>query len=221
MGIGAAVIGAPVIGGAGTVNSPPSVTSVAATTTANTGARSTVSWLYSQPQGRPQASYRVRAQDSGGSTTYFDSGWLNGADTAYTFDIDEAGVPTNGSTIRWVVGARDTFGGVSSDATGNATYSWGNPQCTISTIEGVAPVSARVTVTTANDVTVGWSFADGSNTQSAYRLILRQAATDFVLFDSGWVASTATSADIPYILTNGSSYEVLVELKNNYGVRSD
>lgn len=214
-------IGATAIGGeTGTTNDPPVVTSVAATTTANTGSNTTVSWAYSQPQGRSQAFYRVQAKDSTGATTHHDSGWLTGPETAYTVALDPAGVPAN-TTLKWVVSAKDGLGSISSEASANVAYSWGNPQVSMSTVEGVTvPTDGRMTVGQAANVTLAWTFSDGGNTQSAYRVRVLDAGTDIELFSSGWVAGAGTTYDIPFTFTHGMTYELRLQVKNNYGMRS-
>jgi len=218
---GAAVATTPIGGWGAPLHTPPVVSNVAGSTTANAGGVSTVSWAYSQADGDPQAFYRVQAQNSGATVTYHDTGWLAGATTSYGFDIDDAGVPTNSATILWSVSVQSTVGPSYTDtATGTATYSWGNPQCTVATVEGLAVTGSQVTVGQVEDLTVVWSLSDGSNTQTAYRIQLRLAEATFLLVDSGWVTSTGTTYDLPFVLTNGSSYNLLVQLKNNYGVRS-
>ncbi len=215
-------IGTTALGGeSGLTKDPPVVTSVAATTSANTSANSTVSWAYSQPQGRAQAQYRVRAQNTAATTTWHDSGWLAGADTSYTIDIDEAGIPV-AATNRWVVHTMDEAGTISPLATANATYAWGNPQAAMATVEGVTvPSDARMTITQATDVTLAWTFSDGGNTQSAYRVRVLDKGTTIQLHDSGWTAGAGTSYDIPFTFDHGMTYEFRLQLKNNFGVRSD
>ena len=57
--LGVPALGTTALGGeTGVVHDPPVVSGVTATTTANTSANSTVSWSYTQPQGRPQTYYR-------------------------------------------------------------------------------------------------------------------------------------------------------------------
>ena len=83
-------IGTTALGGeTGITHDPPVVSTVAATTAADLSANSTVTWAYTQPQGRPQSQYRVQAQNSAGSTTHYDSGWLSGAVTAHTVSLDD------------------------------------------------------------------------------------------------------------------------------------
>jgi hypothetical protein len=141
--------------------------------------------------------------------------------------LDAEGVPTTTTTaIKWVVDARSDDWGDADDTryevqgSANTSYVWGNPLCTVNTIEGAAVSGGEVSISTATDVTVAWGFSDGGNSQSAYRVQCRQAADDIVITDSGWVASAATTFDLPMIMTHGSRYEIVVQLKNNYGVRS-
>tara|TARA_R100000458_G_C8276957_1_gene252358 strand:+ start:395 stop:823 length:429 start_codon:yes stop_codon:yes gene_type:complete len=141
--------------------------------------------------------------------------------------MDTEGIPTTTTTaIKWVIDVRaDEYLTASADrhetsANANTSYAWGNPQCTVNTIESIAPVGDAVTITTATDITVAWGFSDGGNSQSAYRVQLRTAADDVVLSDSGWVSSSATTYDIPFTFSASTQYEVVVQLKNNYGVRS-
>ena len=219
--LGMAAIGTTAIGGeSGLVYDPPVVSSVAATTTQHAAANSTVSWAYTQAQGRSQGSYRVLAQNSGGSTTYYDSGWLSGAEQSLTFDIDEQEIPV-AATIKWVVQARDSLGVTSPQASANVTYAWGDPQAAITTVEGVAiPADARMTISQAANVTLAWSFSDSGKTQAFYRVRVLDKGTAIELHDSGWTAGAGTTYDIPFTFTHGMTYEFRLQLKNNYGVRS-
>lgn len=206
----------------------PTVSSISGSTTASPTSTSTVSWTYAQGQSDPQNQYRVRGQDSGGSTTYYDSGWLSGTNTSHAVEMDTEGIPTNSTAIKWVIDVRaDEYLTANADrhetsANNNQSYAWGNPQCTINTIEGQEPTGDAVTIKTATGITVAWGFSDGGNSQSAYRVQLRTAADDVVLNDSGWVTSLPqpTTYDIPFTFSASTQYEVVVQLKNNYGVRS-
>jgi len=219
--VGVRAIGTTALGGeTGTTHDPPVVASVAATTAADLSANSTVSWAYTQPQGRPQGQYRVQGKNSAGSVTYYDSGWLSGAVVAHTVSLDDEGIPV-AATIKWVVAAIDTVGSISSEVSANVTYAWGDPQATMTLVEGVTvPVDGRMTITQAANVTLTWSFSDGGNTQSAYRVRVLDSGTDIELHTSGWVSGAGTSYDIPFTFTHGMTYELRLQVKNNYGVRS-
>ena len=214
-------IGTTALGGeSGLTKDPPVITGVAATTSANTSANSTVTWSYSQPQGRAHAEHRGRAQNTGGTTTYHDSGGLAGAGTSYTVDIDDAGIPV-AATNKWVVHTRDEAGTISPAASANATYAWGNPQAAMATVEGVTvPADARMTITQATNITLTWTFSDGGNTQSFYRVRVLDQGTAIQLHDSGWTAGAGTTYEIPFTFDHGMTYEFRLQLKNNYGVRS-
>ena len=214
-------IGTTALGGeTGITHDPPVVSTVAATTAADLSANSTVTWAYTQPQGRPQSQYRVQAQNSAGSTTHYDSGWLSGAVTAHTVSLDDEAIPV-AATNKWVVSTIDTVGSISSEVSANVAYAWGNPQVTMSTVEGVTvPADARMTITQAANVTLAWSFSDGGNTQSAYRVRVLDSGTDIELHTSGWVSGAGTTYDIPFTFTHGMTYELRLQVKNNYGVRS-
>jgi hypothetical protein len=219
--VGVPAIGTTALGGeTGITHDPPVVASVAASTAADLSANSTVTWAYTQPQGRPQDQYRVQGKNSAGSTTYYDSGWLSGAVTAHTVSLDDEGIPV-AAVNKWVVSAIDTVGSISSEVSANVTYAWGNPQVTMSTVEGVTvPVDGRMTITQAANVTLAWSFSDGGNTQSAYRVRVLDSGTDIELHTSGWVSGAGTTYDIPFTFTHGMTYELRLQVKNNYGVRS-
>lgn len=206
----------------------PSVSSISGTGGADTSANSVVSWTYAQSQNDTQAQYRVRALDSGRSTTYYDSGWLTGTGTTHSVGMDAEGIPTTTTTaINWQVDVRsDDY--LSEQATSryegssnnDTSYAWGDPQCTIDTIEGVAPIGDAITIEQATNITVGWSLSDGVNTQYSYRVKVEDAASGIVRTDSGWVPSTDTTYDVPFTFSDGSRYNIVVQLKNNYGVRS-
>ena len=220
--LGVPTLGTTALGGeTGVLRDPPVVSGVAATTTANTSANSTVSWSYTQPQGRPQSYYRVQAKNSAGNATHYDSGWLLGTDTTYVLDIDDEGIPV-AATNKWVVSVKDSVGSFSSEASANVTYAWGNPQAAMTTLEGVTvPSDAQMTITQAQNVTLAWSFSDGGNTQSFYRVRVLDKDTTIELHDSGWTAGSGTSYDIPFTFSNGVEYDIRLQLKNNYGVRSN
>jgi|TARA_Y100000310_G_scaffold23587_1_gene22652 hypothetical protein len=203
----------------------PALASIAGTTSANTSANSTVSWTYTQAQGDAQSWYRVRGQNTGGSATYYDTGWLTGTASSVVVDMDEEHVPAT-TTIRWVVDVRgDEWVDAATprfetQSTGDTVYAWGAPACVISTVEGIAVTSASVALGAATDVTLVWTFTDSGKTQSAFRARIREPATDIELWTSGWVASAATTYDLPFTFTDGLSYEITLQLKNNYGMRS-
>ncbi len=210
------------------VHDSPATSSVSGTTTADTSANSVVSWTYSQAQGDAQAQYRVYGLNAGRSTTYYDSGWLTGAGTTHSVGMDTEGIPTTSTTvINWQVDVRsDDY--LSEQATSryegssnaDTSYVWGDPQCAIVTIEGVAPSGSAITIEQATDITVGWTFTDGANTQHSYRVQVRDSSSGIVRTDSGWVVSTVTTYNIPFTFSDGSRYDIVTQLKNNFGVRS-
>ncbi|RMF62085.1 MAG: hypothetical protein D6746_04600, partial [Bacteroidetes bacterium] len=178
------------------------------------GPNLTVTWSYSQAQGKPQTEYRVQVTDSTGTVVHYDSGWLAGAATSHTFDAVAAGVPTDttGSQLRALVLVQAQNVNDQGISPAQAfDIQWGVVTPTITSPTG--------TVTTQT-VTVNWTFSSTrGKTQSAYRAVLTYAEGGATLEDSGKVtSSTATSHAFTYPLANGSSYKVTLTLYNSEGV---
>jgi len=204
-----------------TLGTAPTTTGVDATLTPNVDALSTVSWTFTSTDGKSQGAYRVQAQNSGGSTTHWDSGWRLGTDVTLDVDMDENSIPA-ATTVKWVVSTRDTSGIHAPEVSTNKVYAWGAPTVTITTLEGVdKPADDQMTVTQATDVTLAWSFSDSPNTQAQYRVrVVDPDASEFVHFDSGWTTGAGTSFDIPFTFMSGQKYSLRLQAKNNYGLRS-
>ena len=208
------------------IHDSPTVTSVSASNSKNSESNSTVTWTFGQDQGDTQHAFRVRAENSEGSTVYYDSGYQYSTDATFVVDTDEEGIPArNNQAVHWRVDVRsdDYSSHAVTDryeafSTGSATYNWGDAACTVTTLEGQAITGGAITITGATGQTVAWSLA--TDTQQEYRVMVKEFATDNVLSDSGWVVSTDTSYDIPYTFSSGSKYKLSVQLKNDYGIRS-
>ena len=184
----------------------------------------TVQWSYSQPQGDPQEWYRVLAQNDARTVTYYDSGWIKSTAQQLAVDVDAENIPADTTDLTWVVQVR----GPEQIGTGDvARYQaedaspidlqWGVPHCTI-----LQPTDQEV-VTTPGSITVSWSFSDdrAGKTQGWYRVYIRYRDSQQTVYDTGWVASADTSVTLPVELLDGSAYDVVVQLKNNEGIRSD
>ena len=210
-----------IAGSAPTLGTAPTTTGVDATLTANVDALSTVSWTFNSSDGKSQGAYRVQAQNSAGSTTYWDSGWRTGSDVSLAVDMDANAIPA-AQVIKWVVSTRDTSQIHAPEVSANKTYAWGTPTVTITTLEGVAkPADDQMTITQATDVTLAWSFSDGAHTQAQYRVrVVDPDATEFIHFDSGWTTGSGTSFDIPFTFMSGQNYSIRLQAKNNFGLRS-
>ena len=211
----------PIAGSAPPLGTAPTTSGVDASLTANVDALSTVSWTFVSPDGKSQGAYRVQAQNSAGSTTYWDSGWRTGIDVSLAVDLDENNIPA-AQVIKWLVATRDSSGVHAPEVSANKTYAWGTPTITITTLEGVAkPTDDQMTITQPTDVTLAWSFSDGSNTQAQYRVrVVDPDASEFIHFDSGWTTGSGTTFDIPFTFMSGQNYSIRLQAKNNFGLRS-
>ena len=104
--VGSYEVGSEAVAGTTTYNTPTvTVTSQGSTVTTG-GPDLTVTWTYSQADGKVQERYRVIV-DNGSSTVYYDSGHIVSAATSHTFDAVAEGVPadTTGSALRVTVQA--------------------------------------------------------------------------------------------------------------------
>ena len=209
------------------IHDSPTVTSVSASVDQNSESNSTVTWTFGQGQGDTQHAFRVRAQNSDGSTVYYDSGYQYSTDATFVVDTDEEGIPArNNQAVHWRVDVRsdeyashDDISRYEGFSTGSATYNWGDAPCTVNTLEGQAITGGAITITGATGQTVAWTLG-GGDTQQEYRVMVKEFATDNVLSDSGWVVSDATSYDIPFTFSSGSKYKLSVQLKNTFGIKS-
>ena len=216
------------------IHDSPTVTSVSASNSKNSESNSTVTWTFGQGQGDTQHAFRVRAQDdAAGSTVYYDSGYQYSTATSWVVDTDEEGIPARyGPDVFWQVDVRsDEYSShvassryeAEGDSSGISYDAWGDAPCTVTTLNdgsgAVTITGGAITITKATGQTVSWSLGGGEN-QHAYRVMVKEFATDNVLSDSGWVADNATSYTIPYTFSSGSKYKLSVQLKNDYGIRS-
>lgn len=210
----------------GVLHDKPTVAVSAPAGTVSTGGPSlTASWLYSQAQGHPQSKYRVLFTDSADTVTYYDSGWLYGTDATHTVNFDDEQIPADTTDIacKVQVQGQATVGvGVLEDPNAEDVspfaIEWGVPHCTV-----LSPVDGQI-ITDPNGVTVQWSFSDdrAGKTQGQYRVMLRLPSSGTVLYDTGWVVdAAATSHVVDYYLADKASYDIVVQLKNNEGIRSD
>lgn len=201
--------------GSGILHDPAVVTVTTIGTITTGGPDITIDWSFSQPQNDPQTHYRVEILNDALDTTYYDSGWLTGADLSHSVDVDAEGVPHESSDVTARVSVRAERGEVTDQDP--FIIDFGVPHCTIT-----APADESVQETLGG-VSVSWTFTDddGANTQGWYRVRLLLDESSLVIHDSGWVASAATTYNIPSVLNDGSSYRVEVQLKNNHGIRSD
>jgi hypothetical protein len=205
------------------LHDPPTVVVTAPTGTVSTGGPVlTVEWDYAQPQGDAQEWYRVLAQNDAGTTTFYDSGWLPGTDASLGVDVDAEEIPHDSSDLTWMVQVRGPEGiGTGTVARYQVeddeaiVIDWGDPAAAIT-----APGDGGV-VDELTGLDVSWTFTDAGKTQSAYRVRLLLHDSSLVEHDTGWVASAATSYEVPITLRDGSVYDVEVQLKNNHGIRSD
>ena len=199
----------------------PTITAPAVTVDSG-GPDLTVSWTYSQPQGWTQHAYRIRFMNDAGTVTYFDSGWILGTAVSGIVDLDGEAVPHQSSDVTVRVAVRSasyTTAEVPSwyqiETSRALTVDWGNPFVAVD-----EPVDNE-TVTVPTGLTVSWTFSDdGGKTQSAYRVRVRKTVSEEVVFSTGWVASTDETVDLPFVFSDGLSYDILVQSKNNHGVRS-
>lgn len=213
--VGSYEVGSEAVAGTTTYNTPTvTVTSQGSTVTTG-GPDLTVTWTYSQADGKAQERYRVIV-DNGSSTVYYDSGYIISAATSHTFDAVVEGVPvdTTGSALRVTVQAiaQDVAQYGSDDQTFD--IQWG-------VVTGTITAPADLAVLSTTSTTVTWTFADSrSKTQSGYQVRLLGAASGIELFTSGLVTSTDTSYSVPYTLSDSSSYDVELILYNSESVPS-
>lgn len=207
------------------LHDPPVVTITAPTGTVTTGGPDlTAQWTFTQAQSDEQEWYRVLLTNDGGTTTYYDSGWLSGTAASLAVDIDAEEVPADTTDLTVQVQARGpeaigtgTVARYQTSDTEAIELQYGVPHCTIT-----APVDGAIWAD-ADSVNVEWTFVDdrAGKTQGWYRIRLFSAGTGLLLVSTGWTASAVTSRDVDYYLQDGSIVDVEVQLKNNEGIRSD
>lgn len=186
------------------------------------GPKLLVDWTFTQAQGDPQTQYRVYWKKN--QDILFDTGWQAGSQTQYELDVDAAPL-LHGEETGYVhaeargpasLGTGEVARWEASDEA-SCTLDWGDPHLTVT-----APTADQV-ITDNDGLTVSWTMTDdkGGATQSAYRVWIKQPSTGQVLYDTGWVTSTATQVSVPFTFQDGASYDVYVQVKNNHGMRSD
>lgn len=187
----------------------PQVTITPLGTVSSGGPFVPLSWEFN----RRQEWYHVRILDSG--SVLFDSGRRQG-DTKFVYvDWDERELPTKINGLELQVSAGHRHWHVTYQDTEYHTFnvSFGDPQCDI--------LRPGQVVRDVEDVEVEWAFSDDpGRSQKWYRVFLDTMA-GVRLWDSGWVESSATSLQLPVLLSPGSVYRLGVQLKNDQGMRSE
>lgn len=219
--VGQAALGLAPIGGV--YHELPTVTVSAPTSeqVLTTGGPSvTVSWSFSQLQSDPQAWYRVVFTNDAGSTEYHDTGWVEADDGSVVVNLSDTAVPLDSADVSATVyvatepSPSDGLYYQKASSLRPFQLQWGVVTCTIDD-----PVSHEVISTTL--VTADWSFASTrSKTQQAYRVRLLSQDGAVVYHDTGWVVSTDTSYEVPFLLSDGAQYLLGVQLRNSEGVQS-
>jgi hypothetical protein len=180
------------------------------------GPNLTVDWTYGQAQSQPQGTYRIVVTLDSDSSVLYDSGWIDGTDTEHTFEAGESLNSEADMTVTVQVLVNGQYAEASLDEgedTEGVFLQWGSPQCTIT-----APGS----VVDATEITPAWTYSETvrSTAQAYYRMWLYYADSGVLLYDSGWMFGSATSAALPYALIDQSRYVLKVQLKNTNGVVS-
>jgi hypothetical protein len=213
--VGSYEVGSEAVAGTTSYNTPTvTVTSQGSTVTTG-GPDLTVTWTYSQADGKAQERYRVIV-DNGSSTVYYDSGYIISAATSHTFDAVVEGVPTDTTSSALRVTVQAIAQDVAQYGSDDQTFDiqWG-------VVTGTITAPADLAVLSTTSTTVTWTFADSrSKTQSGYQVRLLGAASGIELFTSGLVTSTDTSYAVPYTLSDSSSYTVELILYNSESVPS-
>lgn len=198
----------------------PTVTLVAPTGTVTTGGPTLdIEWTYDHDVDA-QGQFRVEITDDAGTTTHYDSGWISGANDEYFPNILAESLtnlfPPDTEDISVRVSVRSTEGPAWWATTGLQAFiiQWG-----IVTVQIDEPPDGSIL--TEGTVTVEWTFASTrSKTQAGFRVELFSEA-GASLYDTGFIAGTGSSYEIPFALQDGSTYTVQVTLVNSEGVRSE
>ncbi|WP_217559871.1 kelch repeat-containing protein [Paenibacillus sp. GbtcB18] len=90
----------------------------------------------------------------------------------------------------------------------------------------LAPAGSKASpaITASTQSTLSWRFTDpdSGDAQSAYQVIINNAATNAAVLDTNWISSSLSSYSVPAgILSGGSIYEWKVRTKDSRGMVSD
>lgn len=172
-----------------------------------------ISWTFSDDDPLDaQLSYAIR-RSVGGVTRY----WNNGAGTWDVAEVFNAsGTTSKTFSASW---------GADSDAVhfysvrvrdqASLTSGYSSSIMVIPSGKDNPTLTSPGASVTSPTVTVSWTVA----TQTAYRVELLQSAV--VVYDSGWVSSSATSQLVPITLVNAGSYTARVTTRNDEGLTSN
>lgn len=205
---GRAQYGTPVV----TITSP---TSEQVLTTG--GPNLTVTWSYSQPESQPQKSYQVFVSDDAGVVSY-QTGWIDSTNQSHVLNLRDAGIiddsgsgdSTDVSVEVWV--RAEGVGAIGESGLRPFQLEWG-----VITITIDDPVD--MAVVTTSSLNFDWTFSSTrSKTQQSWRAQLRSTSTGVLLEDSGWTAGTDVTYTFAYSLSDGSSYDIDLSVRNSEGV---
>jgi hypothetical protein len=183
------------------------------------GVSLTLDWDFADPDpGQTQGSYAVSRQIGAGVIQYWrasDSTWQASEvqnPTATTALILAAGWGVNGDLPH-------TYKVKVWDSANVPAVAYSDPYVVVPSVPVnpaiTAPTAAQVITT--DQVTVTWTAAE----QTAWRIQLDTNPATGVVYDSGWVAETATTSHtIPTVLGNGTAWQISLQTRNLEGLPS-
>ena len=193
---------------------PPSVvvTGPAGTLTSG-GPDVTVTWEYSQPQGRPQTGALIQILDTANSDAIVYQQSIDGTDQSLTFNAIGAGLDPNSTGSRYLAQVTVYAGDPHLDATGSVAFdlAWGQPTVVITQPVAGGPLFAPSTP-------VQWTYTDSDgNPQATYSLALVDSVGRTVA-NGGTTVSPGTSAMMFFFPIDQADYTLSVTVTNTNGV---
>lgn len=178
-----------------------------------------LAWTFSDADpGDTQGLYSVSRQIGAGALAYWrasDSTWqaseIQNASATPQLNLAAAWGADADLVHQYRVKVYDAAG------TGSAAYSDALAIIPSAKVNPTITAPAAAAVLTADSVTITWTAAE----QTAYRVRLTQTSpSTATVYDSGKVASTATSLTVPYTLANATGWTIELTTYNNEGLAS-
>lgn len=170
-----------------------------------------LTWSWTQIQGDTQSEYRITVTKGSNTTT---TGWIQSPLHLGVIDvISNDTFPPDSPDMEVKLEAASLHRGYYDISTVLIDFAYGQPS-----VRWVVPDPLQI-LWSSDHITAQWEYFDSkAKAQQSYRVRLMRSGT--VLHDSGWIQGAGTQYPVPFLLQDGSRYQLGVRVSNTNGVES-